>query len=494
MKKLLYIFFTILIFTSCNDYLKETADDLFIPVNVSDFSALLIGETVCTNYDRDLEFTHVFTDDVMMLCPWPGSPWPLLIDEIVFDIFKWPADYQLYSITDNNYSNRYKNIRGCNVVINAIPTMEGSQGDIDLLEAQARTLRAYFFFNLINLYAKPYNVTTADTDPGVIMYLDGGVTAETFERSTVQEVWDQINIDLTTALEKYETATLCTNNFMINKYATLLMATRVALFQERWDDVITYGNLYLQGKSDLYNLNTVTKFGYKYFNIIDPINNPEVVYNFGKNSTSSYNLNYFSSSMLSAYFGQQYALSEGIEGALIDCYEDEDLRLKTHMIDGPPYCPGGKWYSTSVGKGFPNAWRTPEVYLSVAEALVQRNTGGDIQEALDLVNTLRQNRIEASSYTPKTYGDFGDNTDELLAFVREERRKEFAFEEAMRFWDLRRQGMPQLTHVFLNAQGDPSTYVLPQGSPNYTLLIPESEISFNDVIEQNERENIPVSN
>ena len=46
----------------------------------------------------------------------------------------------------------------------------------------------------------------------------------------------------------------------------------------------------------------------------------------------------------------------------------------------------------------------------------------------------------------------------------------------MRFWDLRRQGMPELKHKWYSSWDTYETYTLPQGSKNYVLSIPRSEL------------------
>ncbi len=494
MKKLFNISLALFVFVSCSDFLAETPQDLFIPTRVNEYADLLRGETLCEGYHEDLEFVQLFTDDVMVICPTPGGmPWPLGIDELVFEAFKWPADYQMYSIVDNNYANRYKNIRVCNIVINAIPDMIGDPEEIALLAAQARTLRAYFYFNLINLYAKPYNEATAATDPGVILYLGGKTTNEVFERSSVQEVWDQIGEDLSIALGQFNQINKRIDNFQISKNATRFLAVRVALFQERWDDVIRLSDAYILERPMLFDLNQVPLFGMTRFNIINPVDNPEVVFNFGKSTFSSYRLQYFRGSTTARFAGRHYLLSQGVKGGLIDIHEGGDLRLSAFTNRIPPHFPGAKWYSTSVGRGYASAWRTPEVYLSLAEALVHRNQGSDIQDALALVNTLRIHRISRVTYVDMSYGDFQNDPQELIEYIWDERRREFSFEEAMRFWDLRRQGMPELTHIYFDAQGTTTNYVLPQGSPNYVLLIPKAETSFNDMIEQNLRVDIQPS-
>lgn len=82
------------------------------------------------------------------------------------------------------------------------------------------------------------------------------------------------------------------------------------------------------------------------------------------------------------------------------------------------------------------AIRLSEAYLNRAEAYIQLNRTDD---AIKDLNKLRQNRIRG--YTDET--EFTN----LLEEVRTERRKEFCF-EGMRWFDLRRYGMPEIHHDF----------------------------------------------
>ena len=59
--------------------------------------------------------------------------------------------------------------------------------------------------------------------------------------------------------------------------------------------------------------------------------------------------------------------------------------------------------------------------------------------------SIRGGRISTDKYVDKQMADF-KNSDDLLKFIWAQRRRELCFEEAMRFWDLSRQGMPEIEH------------------------------------------------
>lgn len=83
------------------------------------------------------------------------------------------------------------------------------------------------------------------------------------------------------------------------------------------------------------------------------------------------------------------------------------------------------------------------------------------------------------------YEDVDYSGDDLLTFYKEERRRELAFEDH-RWFDLRRYGMPEITHVYQGSESEiPATYVLPQGGDRYVLPIPRSVLDKNYNLEAN---------
>lgn len=49
---------------------------------------------------------------------------------------------------------------------------------------EARFLRAYYYFQLVNLYGKAYDPSTATTDPGVPIKTSAEVEDKKFQRNT----------------------------------------------------------------------------------------------------------------------------------------------------------------------------------------------------------------------------------------------------------------------------------------------------------------------
>lgn len=67
------------------------------------------------------------------------------------------------------YNACYDRITKFNVVVDGIASSEGKEEDKRMGEAQARVLRAYNYFFLINTFARPYDPATAYQTHGIIV-------------------------------------------------------------------------------------------------------------------------------------------------------------------------------------------------------------------------------------------------------------------------------------------------------------------------------------
>ena len=495
---------------SCNDYLKEDSGDLLIPKSVTEYAAVLYSEGYPRTFNSDVNWYKLMTDDVEMgpLEIDPSNAGIVSEDGIDLEVgeglqaYRW--DYNIEDkLVDNNWSARYADILGCNVVIDALPEIVYTQEEIgkyNSLAAQAYALRAYNYFVLVNTYSLPWSEDNLD-ELGVIIRTTPQIATQPRERSTIREVYNLINRDLDSAQMYAAQAEVSANKHLISPTAIQLLATRVALCLEDWEKVREIGNTFLSEHAFVLDLNTIDEStfgdnGSGNFSIFNLETNNEIVFTFGTDPSAPYTyLSQF------ALYGLGFRPSYSDEGALLPLYDKEnDLRYLAYFMqdvydEGFPILgiPESWDYKfqypikyTDHGGGYQENWRTVEVILNVAEAYTRQSE--DVSaDAVTLLNQLRRCRIRTSVYTDLTTADFASQ-DDLLQFVWEERRRELCFEEAMRFWDLRRQGMPQIVHRYYHTRNNVETYVLSEGSPNYVLAIPESETSNNFLITPNSRE------
>ena len=163
---------------SCNDFLKETSQDEVIPSTIEDLDQLLAYEGYPRYETQLMSFLDLLDDDVTQyitnnsqktivtkyspLYLWGGRT--ATTNETMFE------DYMnLTNPTDNSpiievdsYEKFYKMIAGCNVVIDMIGDVDGEEKTKKRVEGEARILRSFYYFNLVNIYAYPYNVFFTD--------------------------------------------------------------------------------------------------------------------------------------------------------------------------------------------------------------------------------------------------------------------------------------------------------------------------------------------
>ena len=501
--------------TACNDYLDSDSADLQIPKSVDDYAPLLMGEAYPNTIGTELSFLELMTDDIEM--------GPLYYDEQFLNdgtfggINKgvdmnagygqyahiWSQDYSEY-LSDTYWSHRYHNILACNSIIQALPTMENKDAQKDLylkLAYQAYALRAFNYFCLINTYAKPYSQENLN-EPGVIIRDEPELSIQGKARSTIKEVYDLIDSDLTKAEQYMDGANPKASKFEFTKAAVLFLATRVALFKGDWDKVIEQGEKFLKINRAVLDLNNIdeellgayTSSSESGGFFVNDIYLDEVVWAFGRGDNYNKVHTYISPSSVSLYaFEFGFHTSWTADNSLIKLYDNDDLRLKAYYIRPFRNTGSSRIPSYENGQYHPNkcvwnwssssnhlasqAWRTPEIYLSIAEAYAQK---GDVVNALNYLNQLRVKKyVKGSEKAEKSASDFASK-DALVRFIWDERRRELSYEENMRFWDMRRQGMPAQTHYVYTSVDTYMTYELPQGSPNYVLPIPPSELNYND--------------
>ena len=108
-------------------------------------------------------------------------------------------------LSDNNlYANCYEYILRSNIVISLVDYSTGDKGTKELAKAEAKIMRAWDHFILVNSFAISYNPETAATDGGVAVVREYNLEA-TPTKATVAEVYDFIIKDIEDALSARRT-------------------------------------------------------------------------------------------------------------------------------------------------------------------------------------------------------------------------------------------------------------------------------------------------
>ncbi len=320
--------------SACNDYLKEDSGDLLIPGKIEEYSPMLYAEGYPSSFNDDVAWFKLMTDDVEM-----GR---LEIDssdvEVVgrkiwdsFDALSGKEGKEAYSwrwnlgelLADNFWGKRYENILACNLVIDALPAMEyveQDSGKYNYLAAQAYGLRAYHYWCLVNTYALPYAEANLD-QPGVVIRTTPQIQITPRPRASIREVYKLINSDISLAEQYVNKSVVPGNKHLLTEPAILLLASRIALFQENWDEVVRTGELFLAQNSNVFDLNGVDTAimgivsNSKGFSMMDGMLNPEIVFTFGNQSVY---YEYLSNNASGHMYGLGFRTSCSEENSLIN--------------------------------------------------------------------------------------------------------------------------------------------------------------------------------
>lgn len=453
-------------FLSCNDFLSEHSQDLYIPRTVDDYREFLVGEALNLDKGNGLvigEYLDVLTDDVADKTN-PRRKGARDGRETYWGYYTWQVDPEL-SLTqsvvhDNMWEVCYHRVFIANMVIDKLPSIEGTISDKNHLEAEARFIRAWSYFMLVNTYAEPYiDRTQAEATLSIPFNNATGIRNRLLEKVPLSQIYDSMETDLLRALELFRTKERDLSVFRPNKPATLLLLSRLALYTKQYQKVINWATHLIEEEGlSLYDLSTYnSKDNIRFIDV----RNKEILFSYG--SKDRYQLG---RSIVSASNAQKGTYV--VNPHLLSLYTAQDKRKDAFFRKvGTSYKPF-KFYELGSKDILPYVFHLSEAYLNRAEAYAQLNKEA---EALRDLHILRAKRI--SNYTPEV-------DDDVLSMVRLERRKELCF-EGHRWFDLRRWGRPELRHTYSSSGGgiEAIEYVLEEGDKRYTLPIPREERLLN---------------
>lgn len=500
-----FFLFTLLLLTGCGDFLEESSQDEVRPSSASDLEQLLLGEGYQLSATA-MPYLDMLTDDVKSQYTESSNQQEYVQKgqaPFTWDVNMFEQMEQNSVSNSNSWQEYYQYIKGCNVVLDYVDELSGTEAEKGNVKGQALGLRAYYYFMLCNLFAKPYNYPGIDLDkePGVPLVLKSAVKDDLPARASLRACYDQIEKDLKEAeplMEAYGQ-----NNVKDKVTAQFVhhLLARLYLYEERWDDCIAEATTVLNKQPGLLHIvdyGRQDSYGFYTMHVYHP-DSPELIWCYsaeGDNGDFEGTVNgsdtpafLVSDSLVNLYDYHKDAAA-GKRGDyraafFYNWYNVGDPIFDpitfTMKVNTAMYWGRHNYNSGDANKGF----RTAEDYLNRAESYIHKfiETGNDADRtaALADLNTLRKSRWD---------GDYTDvdikDGQELLKFYKDERRRELAFDDH-RWFDLRRYGEPSIQHVFTLTKGNPVTYTLTERDNRYTLQIPQKAIDRNSSLVQNPR-------
>lgn len=331
-----------------------------------------------------------------------------------------------------------------------------NQGQWNMLEGEALFTRAFAFFNIAGLFAKPYDSATAATDPGIPIRLTPDINAKT-TRSNLQASYAQLLADLHAAEGLLPAAIPVNNLNRPSRLAVQALMARIYLSVGDYTDAGLYADSVLRQYSFLLDYNQIPDTS-----SLIPLkkNMPEVLYQSNFPPTDNVLEGILCSGCL-------------IDPVLLASYDSNDLRRPVYYS----YQQSGSYtlkgsYSGAI---FPFAGlATDELYLIRAEC---RARSRQTVNALNDLDSLLTHRWRTGTFTPYSISSAAEALDTILV----ERRKELAF-RGLRWSDLRRLNR-EAWPITLTRNLNGVLYTLTPNSELYTLPIPPDVINFSGIMQ-----------
>ncbi|MFD2246271.1 RagB/SusD family nutrient uptake outer membrane protein [Pontibacter ruber] len=334
----------------------------------------------------------------------------------------------------NMWNAIYDGVNRVNTLISVIPNISDPAFNNNAALGEARFLRAYHYFNLINYFGGS-GTGYGENGVGVPLKLTPTLTAadaEPLARASEAEVIAQVYQDLDFAIENLNGG----NKGRASKAAALALKSRVALYQKDYQlaadlakQVIELGKYSLAANyGDIYALKNTSEAIWELQ--FDPVNSNSIAFFWFPTSLGGRN-------------------EVSPDASLAGAHEATDKRLPVNV--------NGSYTQkyTKIAGGDDNVLliRYAEVLLNRAEALARLGGAANELEALDLVNRVRAR----AGLTPLVA-----TGQDLINAILKERRIELAHEG--HYWfDLRRTNTTGLADANKNLWPIPQREVLTSG-------------------------------
>lgn len=503
--------------TGCGDFLKEYSQDTDYVDSWEDLNELLIGSCYLPMYNADdlstvsdNQFFIHFLGDELDENTESYSDYAMDYDakERVFGYFTWQAragqndTYTGYVTENGNWTQMYQLINVANNIIYSAGKLDESGEAARLgklkVDGEARFLRAYYYFFLANLYGKAYDPATAATDLAVPIKTSEEVEDKSFQRNTVQEVYDLIVSDLDIADRELTEYGAQPSKYRADSVAVHLLKSRVYLYMQNWQKAAEYAQKVIDEHPALQSLATL-----KATTGLLSASSPELIFSMGGNSMPTFTCNEYKS----------FTVSDSV----YNLYADDDLRKTTylwtnghfHGYTKSPMIAVGLEQQPTDAEYYVNAYyiasngnqldvsdkfcfRSAEAYLNLAEAEAYLGNEAEARQAL---NTLRAHRFATGSdYQVTATGNA------LIRTIRNERERELCL-EGQRWFDLRRYRVCQVDpekksivhHYYYYESRDSNvrtslhTFTLAPDDWGWVLPIPQEVLDINAGMTNNER-------
>ncbi len=322
------------------------------------------------------------------------------------------------------YKIGYNTIYRCNNVLNYISRVsDATQLQKNRMLADAYTLRAMSHFDLVRVFALPYNYTAGATHTGIVYRKkndDGTLPAG--DPASVKEVYDNVTSDLDSAIALYNNSVPIyaggSANTWLSGTAAKALLMRVLLYKEDWARVNTLASEIIA--TNQYNLISNSSYAESWRRKTSgPSMDQEAIFMLFSRidqNQGSFGDNF---NVANTVFGYMAASND-----LLNIFYGADVRGRNTMfvqktVSSTNYFFTNKYQGMADSANSFKMIRISEVYLSRAEALAEAN---NLVPALADLNRIRK---RANATLPDLVLT---DRQQVLDSIYVERRRELCFE------------------------------------------------------------------
>ena len=381
----------------------------------------------------------------------------------------WMDQFSDFSFTSSNagikgqWSYDYAGVARTNLAISYLTNQELltslsiDDATAKYLLGQVYFLRAFYYFDLVNLYGGVPIITEPLKN-----FADAYNVAK---RETKENVYKQISEDLDQAKSllpdgKYSSAT---EKWRVSKGAVLAMQAKVALYNQKWADVIS-----IVDAMETLGYYSLDANYFDNFSVAKEFAENEVIFAYDHQSLTTPR----TGNGLCALLGWGFVAPSP---SFINAFEPNDPRLGLTVDVGSQNVYKILGELNGNNKGNDDA-PSNKIYIRWADVLLWKaealNETGAYPQAIAIINKIRdraRTSLNASGVLPPA-GTLPDrdvtstNKDQIKNWLIQERRVELGF-ESQRFNDLKRWGLAKdfLTGLGKNFQDKNYLYPIPQG-------------------------------
>lgn len=433
---------------SCNkqDWLdvKSSKADL-VPKTIQDFQAILDNDKIMNS---DYPAIGILGCDNYYVT---YTSWLAAFNANERNAYIWAPDIWAGS-TGFDWNNAYRLIAYANIVLEGITKIHPSATELsewNNAKGSALFYRAYAFYDLAQLFAKPWDSATAATDPGIPLRLTADVNVHS-TRSTLKETYDMIIKDLKEAESLLPQSPLYVTRPSKTSVEGLL--ARVFFNQREYDKSLEWSDKYLDHANTLIDFNSL---------------DPKVTYSLPNFQAKNKEITFYAACNI-----YSLALYPIVDTTLYRSYDSNDLRrsvLYKSRSSGILFL-GSYTGSANAFDGV----ATNEILLINAESKARM---GYTADAVDGLNSLLIKRYATGTFIPYAASD----ADEVINKIIEERRKELPFTGSLRWQELRRLNKEPARAITLTRLLNGQLYTLLPNDNRYVYPIPPDEIQLSRI-------------